>query len=231
MALMMAYPSTNLTSIRRLASPNAAAPLTEQQLPDDFIEDPVYLEAEERFILRKLSIPSNAIPQPGAANYDQVVFLIQIRVAMRLIPQLPLILRQTMVGETIQIQNLDWEKRLEELEELYADEVDEADLDPNLSAKIKVKVLATSPRPFLGPNDYCDPFGIPYYDGGGGNGGGGGQGVPYVPVDPSGRPITPLTPSGTPQTPLNPTSDNALFVGSNGRALFLNSLNAPLFTQ
>ena len=123
-------------------------------------------------------------------------------------------------------------KRLEELEELYADEVEEVAPDSDLGAKIKVRVLATDKRGGLGYSDYCDPFGVPYSDyGTPGGGGGGRQGIPYVPVDPSGRPITPLTPSGTPQTPLNPTSDNALFVDSNGRAMFLNSRGAPLFSE
>ena len=132
-----------LNSVRRLASPNAASPLTGSQLPDDFLTDPAYLDASERFVLRNLG--KTSAPSADDEDYEQIVYLIQIQLAIRLIPQLPGILRQTMVGESVQIQSYDWETRLEQLEDLYEEETE--DIVPD-SARIKVRVEATTKRPW-----------------------------------------------------------------------------------
>ena len=142
-------------SIRRLASPNAASPLTADQLPETFITDPAYLDAAERSVLRNLKL--NTVPSTTEDNYAQVVYLVQLRVAIDLIPQLRSILRQTMVGETVQIESFALEDRLNYLEEKYLEETD--DIIPDASTgKIKVTIQATDKRPWP-PNTRISPFG------------------------------------------------------------------------
>ena len=132
-------------SVRRLASPNAAVPLTESQLPNDFIDDPAYLNAEERFVLRKLKKKTSTFNIETDEDSEQIIFLVQLRIAIRLIPQLPLILRQTMVGETVAIQEFDLEERLKELEDIYIEETEDITPDAD-SGKIKIKALATDKK-------------------------------------------------------------------------------------
>ena len=141
--------SAQLESIRRLASPNAAAPLSTAQLPDAFITDPIYLDSQERYVLRKLNRTS--APNSGDSDYERIVYLVQLRVAIKLLPQLPSILRQTMVGETIQIQEYDLEKRLADLEEEYMEET-EVIVPDSSSSRLEVNIKATDKKMFPSRN-------------------------------------------------------------------------------
>ena len=113
-------------SIRRIASPDIAEPLTTEQLPDDLLEDEYYINSAEDKVLRDTGFTTIS---PDDNNFPKVLRLVQRRMAIMLIPQAAQIIRTSFLQDQVQYQEIDWQKRIEELEEEYLADVQELNPD------------------------------------------------------------------------------------------------------
>lgn len=123
-------------SIRRLVSPDVANPLTESDLPSSIILDPFYLDFAEQKVLAdtKTSVAEvERYRMNNDAKLQTLVRLVQLQIAIVLIPQLPQIIREGALDDQTQYQTIDAQKRIMQLEDQYEEEVailEDDDVDP-----------------------------------------------------------------------------------------------------
>ena len=115
-----------IKNVRDLASPDIASPITAEQLPEDVIVSDVYLGTARRKVFSDLGITSISMSD---ANYEVVCYMIAIRLAIELIPQLPQITRDGQLQDVTQYQSIDMQKRLDLLEAKYT--THQVDLNPS----------------------------------------------------------------------------------------------------
>ena len=101
---------SRLNGIRLLVSPD----LTEDDLSDDVIKDPVYLGSGELTALEKLKTTRDAfIDLTDQNKITKTILLVQLLVAIRLISSSRQILSTSELQTTVRYEEIDWEKRIE----------------------------------------------------------------------------------------------------------------------
>ena len=104
---------SRLNGIRLLVSPD----LTEEDLSDDVIKDPVYVGAGELTALEKLKTTQAEFDNLNAGadqnKITKTILLVQLLVAIRLISSFRQILSTSELQTTVRYEEIDWEKRIE----------------------------------------------------------------------------------------------------------------------
>lgn len=147
-----------IDGIRRLASPFLTNPLTATSLPEDVIADPVYLDALEREVLRESAIDAADVSSLPADELAELVYLVQIRVAIDFIPQLPQLLEQSIFANDTRYADVDWEKRVERLEAIYLEVLKVVNPAANVVDTSTIPVQGTTTK-----SEEID-FDVPYYN-------------------------------------------------------------------
>ena len=119
----LAVYTAQIASIRKLASPDLVTLFTDVELPESIITDDVYLRASEREVLREAVITVADLTSVTMELLETLVYIVQLRVAIELIPQLPQLLRQAEIDFQSQYADIDWTARVEKLEAIYLDEI------------------------------------------------------------------------------------------------------------
>ena len=131
-----------MTGTRLKVSPDLTKPITDTQLPDDVICNPVFLDAAEREVLGDLGITTI---DPSDNNYERVVGLVQNRLAYRILTKIPNRTKEAFLGESATYQEYDFEKQLEDLDEEYKEEVEPIS-PPGTAGDLNATVELTTSR-------------------------------------------------------------------------------------
>ena len=112
-----------IEGIRRLASPDLITRFTETDLPESLIADDVYLLAAEREVLREAAIAVSDIAGLSVSDAMALLLLVQIKLTLEFISQLPQLLQEGILGETQRFAEIDWEDRETRLLSKYRNEL------------------------------------------------------------------------------------------------------------
>lgn len=112
--------------VRFLVSPDVANPLTDEELPSRLIVNPVYLDAAERKVLADTKMTMVDIENLKATNdplLDTLIYLVQLRVAIALVPQVPQIISEGALQDQTRYNAISVQEKLMQLEGLYQEEI------------------------------------------------------------------------------------------------------------
>ena len=112
-----------IDGVRHLASPDLIIRFTAEDLPESLIADDVYLLAAEREVLREAAIAVSDIAGLSANDAAVLVLLVQLKLTIELIPQLPQLLQEGILGETQRLAEIDWTARLVQLLSKYRNDL------------------------------------------------------------------------------------------------------------
>ena len=140
----LAVYNTRISEIRNLASPDLAAPITDEEIPESVIADSVYLTAAERRVLRDTAITD--ISTVSADNLAILVYMTQVLLAFRLLAQLPELLQESVRSDGAQYQEITLEQRKQNLLSEYNDELAVINPDSTKSLGFRIPVATTTSR-------------------------------------------------------------------------------------
>ena len=112
----------SMDSIRKRVSPDALDPITARQLPNTFINDPIFIEPAEAQVLAHKKMRAADVASHKAANdavYQELLVLTEIRVCIEMLPQLPQQVRRIYVGVTTQSSEVKISEKISQLEMTY----------------------------------------------------------------------------------------------------------------
>ena len=112
-----------IDGVRRLASPDLIIRFTAEELPESLIADDVYLLAAEREVLREAAIAVSDIASLSVSDAMALLLLVQLKLTIELIPQLPKLLQEGILGETQRLAEIDWTARLVQLLSKYRNDL------------------------------------------------------------------------------------------------------------
>ena len=117
--------NTQIEGVRRKASPDISVKLTEEQLPESDIGSDEYLAACERLVLSATGTSESEVTSlsRNSSQYKSLVYLLQVQIAIKFIPQLPQIVREGDLQDVSQYQSIDWQKKLMELKAEYNEQL------------------------------------------------------------------------------------------------------------
>lgn len=132
-----------LNTIRILASPDITLRVTAEELPDAILEDAAYLQAAERRVMRETAKTEADITALAndAEERIQLIYAVQLQIAIRIIPQVAQLVREQLMMENRQYQTIDWNERITKLQADYSVEV----LSINPDAEIQTDDTLTAP--------------------------------------------------------------------------------------
>ena len=113
--------NSGMDSIRKRVSPFALSPITAEQLPNTFIDDPIFVNpAEARVIADKeTTVAAVAAMDRTSAAFQELQLLVWIRIAIEFIAQSPQHLAVVVPGVQDRYAEIDWKERIEALEGSY----------------------------------------------------------------------------------------------------------------
>ncbi|MYF53633.1 MAG: hypothetical protein F4039_09010 [Gammaproteobacteria bacterium] len=134
--------NSRIGSVRKIVSPDITSKISEDNLLESDIADPYYLEQAELAVLRDTGIKRSEV-DTASDNFETLVRLVQKKLAIMVIPQVAQTVRESIIGNTWQYQQIDWEKRIEKLNAEYSTEV--LDINPGFepSGIYPVLILST----------------------------------------------------------------------------------------
>ena len=112
---------SGMDSIRKRVSPFAVSPITAAQLPNDFINDPIYVNpAEARVIADKETTVAAVVAMDRtSAAFQELQLLVWIRIAIEFISQNPQLLNDVVAVVQQRYAEINWKDRVKALEETY----------------------------------------------------------------------------------------------------------------
>ena len=123
----------NIDSARKLASPNLVEPITEDDLPTSVLGDPVFLRTAERQVLRDVGMTAAEVSSLSrdSEKFLTLLLLLQLRLAINISPNLPALLRESVLSyaHDEQWERIGWKERQDELKEQYKEELKEINPD------------------------------------------------------------------------------------------------------
>ena len=142
-AALLVY-NGRIEAIRLLASPDIASPMTADDIPESVIANSVYLLAAERRVMRDTAITD--LTTVSADDLASLVYMTQILLAFRFLAQLPEQLRETLLGETNQFQEITLDQRKQNLLSEYNDELVVINPSSGKSLGFRIPVATTGSR-------------------------------------------------------------------------------------
>lgn len=139
---------SQLEGIRLLSSTELTVKLTETQLPESFITNDVYLREAERVVLLDTANTSADVSglSPDSDEFLDLVYLVQLRVTIEMIPQIAQIVRESLLQDSGTYQEIDWEKRIERFEKRYSGKAQIINPAATTSGTLNVPVALTTSR-------------------------------------------------------------------------------------
>lgn len=112
-----------LESARKFASPDIRVPLTAEEVPDTFIDDPIFvLPAEEQVLTdMDISLTTDAATIQARSDYQKLLVLTAIQLAIKMIPRLPQLLEDSELQQRSRYSESKWKDVVEAAKEHYID--------------------------------------------------------------------------------------------------------------
>ena len=113
--------SSGMDSIRKRVSPFAISPITAAQLPNAFIDDPIFVNPAEAKVIadKETTAAAVALLARDSAEFETLQILVWIRIAIELIAQVPQQLAVVAISIQDRYAEIDWKERIEALERSY----------------------------------------------------------------------------------------------------------------
>lgn len=135
--------NAQVQEIRDLISPDIRVVITEELLPEQRIIP--YIRRASYKVLKDVGISITDLNDldKTSERYLQLVDLQEIVTAIGLIPQAAQTIRTSFVQQSLQHAEIDWEKRIEELEENYEDLIEIVNPDAETIGDVIVRTTMT----------------------------------------------------------------------------------------
>ena len=113
--------SSGMDSIRKRVSPFAISPITAEQLPNDFIDDPIFVNPAEATVIadKETTVAAVALLARDSAELETLQILTWLRIAIELIAQAPQQLAVVALSMQDRYAEIDWQDRILALERSY----------------------------------------------------------------------------------------------------------------
>ena len=114
--------SSGMDSIRKRVSPFAISPITAAQLPNAFIDDPIFVNPAEAKVIADKDTTVGcivALLARDSAEFETLQILVWIRIAIELIAQVPQQLAVVALSIQDRYAEIDWQDRILALERSY----------------------------------------------------------------------------------------------------------------
>ena len=113
--------SSGMDSIRKRVSPFAISPITAAQLPNAFIDDPIFVNPAEAKVIadKETTAAAVALLARDSAEFETLQILVWIRIAIELIAQSPQQLAVVAISIQDRYAEIDWQDRILALERSY----------------------------------------------------------------------------------------------------------------
>ena len=112
---------TGMDSIRKRVSPFALSPITAEQMPNSFIDDPIFVDPAEAKVIADTETTVAAVIALArdSAELKRLQLLTWIRIAIELISQVPQEIRVVAISVQRGFAEHEWKERIETLEGAY----------------------------------------------------------------------------------------------------------------
>lgn len=111
--------AAHITSIRRLGSIDILDPISATELPDDVIEDQIYLDSAESEVLRDTGLSVSDVNAATGERQKALQTLLIIKTVQLLLPQFIQITDQRVLDRATKYQSSDWTEKEEQLQNRY----------------------------------------------------------------------------------------------------------------
>lgn len=111
--------------VRNTLSPDLAVRFTPEQIPDDIIFEEGSLRVDEAKVMNDADMTTAEIQAlaAGSAELESLVYAVELRRAIRFIPQAAQMIRDGLLGNSQQFQEIDWIEREKRMENDYQDAI------------------------------------------------------------------------------------------------------------
>ena len=111
--------------VRNTLSPDLVVRFTAKQIPNDIIFEEGSLRVDEAKVMSAadMTVAEVQALTAGSAELESLVYAVELRRVIRFIPQAAQMIRDGLLGNTQQFQEIDWTERVKRLETDYQDAV------------------------------------------------------------------------------------------------------------
>ena len=140
--------NTRIDGVRIKASPDITTRISEELLPSSVIENDVYMRSAERQVLKSVNMTAADVESLDKTSdtFLDLVVLMQIRLAINVIPQLPQVINEVYLQDSSRYQTVNWDKRIEELKAEFSDIIEDIVPDAPATGSVRTKTLLSRSR-------------------------------------------------------------------------------------